>query len=331
MSQATELVEIWRGDFLESLHLGHAVVCRADGEVVEAWGDPDKVILPRSSSKMFQALPLVESGAAEAFGLTDRQLALACASHDGAAIHTEAVEAWLGALGLREQDLICGPQRPMSESSADGLIRNGIVAGRCHNNCSGKHSGFLCLSQHLGADLDYVGLQHPVQRAVLDAFEDMTGETSPGHGIDGCSAPNYACSLKGLARAGARIGSPVGSDLRARASTRVVDAMRSFPEMVAGEGRACTELMRAAGGSVALKTGAEGVYLAILPDAGLGIALKIEDGATRAAECAIAGLLVKYSMLDPKNPAAIKRLHGPIKNFAGIETGHMRLSAGFLP
>ncbi|MGB8623813.1 MAG: asparaginase, partial [Paracoccaceae bacterium] len=201
MTQAVPMVEVWRGAFLESLHRGHAVICDAAGQVVEAWGDPDKVILPRSSVKMIQALPLIESGAAAAAGLSEAQLALACASHQGAAIHTDMVRAWLADLGLGDDDLRCGPEVPRDRETKHAMIRAYGTPCQYHNNCSGKHSGFLTLARHLGAGPEYVDPSHPVQLAVREAFEDVTGMASPGFGIDGCSAPNFATTVHGLARA----------------------------------------------------------------------------------------------------------------------------------
>ncbi len=328
MSGAVDLVEVWRGDLLESVHQGHAVICDDAGEIVQAWGDPAKVIYPRSSAKMIQALPLIESGAADAFGLKQSQLALACASHQGAVIHTDPVGAWLKDLDLGDNDFRCGPQEPRDPADRNALIRAGETPCRIHNNCSGKHAGFLTLSKHLNGGPEYVDIIHPVQTACKAAFEETTGESSPMFGIDGCSAPNHASTLHGLARAMAFFASAqTRNDTRSKAAASLVQAMVTYPELVAGEGRACTELMRAMDGKVAIKTGAEGVFIGILPEQKLGIALKISDGATRASECVMAALLVKCGVLDAKHPAAIARMTPPITNFAGLTTGHIRPSA----
>lgn len=326
MPDAEIMVEIWRGPLAESLHRGHAVVCDAAGRIHAAWGDPEHLILPRSSVKMLQALPLLESGAADAAGLTAEHLALACASHQGAPIHTTRVLRWLADLGLSEHDLRCGVHPPQDDTTRHGLICASHAPGQVHNNCSGKHAGFLTLARHLGAGPEYVDPDHPVQRAARAAFEDMTGAPSPGFGIDGCSAPNFACTLHGLARAMARMAAARedDADARSRAAARLVAAMRAHPDLVAGEGRACTELMRAAGGRVALKTGAEAVFTAILPDAGLGIALKIEDGATRASECAIAAILVRLGALDAGHPAVRRRLNPELRSWRRFEAGAIR-------
>lgn len=326
MVNPAPFAEIWRGPFLESVHSGHAVVCDDSGQIVHAWGNPEAVVLPRSSSKMIQALPLINSGAADKAGLGTEQLALACASHQGAAIHTDRVNVWLGTLGLSDDDFRCGPQEPSDRDAREGLIRADERPCQIHNNCSGKHSGFLTLNQHLGGDANYVDPSHPVQRACLEAFEVVTKETSPGYGIDGCSAPNYACTLHGMARAMAYFAAaPDGS-----AEARLHQAMRLHPDLVAGEGRACTELMRAMDGKVALKTGAEGYFIAILPELKRGIALKAACGTTRAAECAITALLVKLGVLDPNHPAALKRMNATIKNWRGIETGVLKPAAGLI-
>ncbi|MEM6939059.1 MAG: asparaginase [Pseudomonadota bacterium] len=323
MTQPVPFAQVWRGAFLESQHLGHAVICDDTGQIVEAWGDPDLTVLPRSSAKMIQALPLIRSGAAAALSLTPEHLALACASHQGAVMHTNRVEAWLSAIGCHETALRCGPQAPNDLEARDGLIRGALEPCQIHNNCSGKHTGFLTLAQHLGAGPNYIAPDHPVQRACLEEIERTSGQTSPGHAIDGCSAPNFALTLTGLARAMAHFAAAPAES----AETQLHQAMRRHPELVAGEGRACTELMHATDGKVALKTGAEGVFVAILPEKRMGVALKAACGTTRAAECAITALLARLKAIDPKHPAARKRMNAPIRNWRGIETGSLRPSA----
>ena len=328
MADAVPMVEVWRGTIAESHHRGHAVVCDAGGAIRAAWGDPDAVILPRSSCKMLQALPLVESGAAE--GLGSEQLALACASHQGAAIHVTRVARWLADLGLSEADLRCGPQVPDDGPERHRLRAEGEAPCQLHNNCSGKHAGFLTLNRRLAAGSEYVEIDHPVQRAVRGAFEEMCGAESPGWGIDGCSAPNFATTMRGLALAMARMADPRGlGPTREAAARRLVAAMVAHPLLVAGEGRACSELMTAMGGAVAVKTGAEAVFVAILPDRGLGVALKIEDGATRASECAIAALLVRLGAIAADDPATARRLNPQIFSRRGIPAGEIRPDAAF--
>ncbi|KAF0676497.1 asparaginase [Profundibacterium mesophilum] len=330
MTRPPILIELTRGNLVESVHAGHAAICDSSGSVIEGWGDPVTVIYPRSSCKMMQALPLVESGAADAAGLTDAQLALACASHEGAALHADAVRAWLARQGQGEDDLLCGTEMPRDRDLREALIRAGEAPCQVHNNCSGKHAGFLTLTRHLKAGPDYVALDHPVQKAVRSSFEEVTGLESPGYGIDGCSAPNFATTVAGLATAMARFAAAgTGSGARDAAMARLTGAMIAHPDLVAGQGRACTELMRAAGGAAAVKTGAEAVFVAILPRQKLGVALKIVDGGTRAAEAAIAALLVHLGVLAADDPAVLRRVDAPIMNRAGLQVGQVRRAAGF--
>ncbi len=326
MANPIDLVEVWRGDLLECVHQGHAVVCDDSGQIVQAWGDPEAIIYPRSSCKMVQALPLLESGAGA--HLTDEQLALVCASHNGAAIHTDRVGAWIKEMGLTDDAFRCGPQMPADRDARNGLIRSDQSPCQVHNNCSGKHAGFLTLTQHLNAGPEYDQIDHPVQQACKAAFEEVTQESSPMYGIDGCSAPNHACSLHGLARSMAFFASAGDrSDARSQAAAKLTQAMARHPDLVAGETRACTDLMRAMAGRVSIKTGAEGVFIAIIPEKRLGVALKITDGATRASEAAIAAILVKLGVLDAGHPATIARMTPPVKNRRDMVTGQIRPSA----
>ncbi|MFN5997978.1 MAG: asparaginase [Paracoccaceae bacterium] len=326
---AVPMLEVWRGGLLECVHDGHAVICDAKG-IVASWGNPDAVIFPRSSAKMIQALPLIETGAAAARGLTDRHLALACASHEGADLHVGMAGRWIADLGLTEADLRCGAHEPDNRAERDRLIQAGEKPCQLHNNCSGKHSGFLTVTQHLKAGPEYIEIDHPLQRAIRAATEETTGETVAGWGVDGCSAPNFAMSVAGLARSMATFANARdGNGARESAMHRLTRAMASHPELVSGEGRACTELMRAMDGRVALKGGAEAVYVAIVPEKGLGIALKIVDGSERGSRAAIAALLARIGVLDPAHPAAVRRMSAAQHNWRGMETGFYRLAEGF--
>lgn len=324
---AAEMIELWRGDLREGLHRGHAVIADRKG-VVEVWGDPAAVIYPRSSCKMIQALPLIESGAADAAGLGPEHLALSCASHNGAALHVERVGDWLENLGMTEADLRCGSHRPQDSAEARRLTCSGEAPCQLHNNCSGKHAGFLTLNRHLRGGSEYVEIDHPIQQAIRQTTAEVCANEIAGWGVDGCSAPNFAVPLQGLAHAMASFAAP-NADRRGDAMTRLVEAMVAHPDLVAGEGRACTKLMRAMDGRVAVKTGAEAVFIAILPERGLGVALKIEDGATRASEAAITALLIHLGALDPDHPVVAELLTGPQRNWRGRETGGLRAAPGF--
>ncbi|MEM6942107.1 MAG: asparaginase, partial [Pseudomonadota bacterium] len=329
MTKAVPLTEIWRGPIVESLHLGHAMICDHHGTLLHAWGDPDAIVYPRSSAKMLQALPLVESGAAN--DLSDERLALACASHQGAAIHTDAVHAWLADMGLTDDDLRCGLQMPQDRLAFNNLIKTDGKPCQAHNMCSGKHAGFIALAQHLEEPGNYVDVDHPVQKACLAVFEDLTEVKSPGYGLDGCTAPNFITTMHGMARAmGWFSAAREGNSARARAAARLVNAMYENPVLVAGEKRAATELMRACNERVALKDGAEGYFIAILPEQKLGVALKILDGSMRAANCAITTLLVRLGVLDPDHPTAKRFMNAPIRNKNKIEIGQIKPVDGLL-
>ncbi|MBL9049049.1 MAG: asparaginase [Tabrizicola sp.] len=326
---AVPVLETWRGGILENAHVGHAVIADAKG-VVRTWGNPEAVIFPRSSAKMMQALPLLETGAAAARGLTDTHLAFACASHEGADLHVSMAGRWIADLGLSESDLRCGAHEPDNRTERDRLIRAGEKPCQLHNNCSGKHSGFLTVTQHLKAGPEYVEIDHPLQKAVRAATEELTDETVAGWGVDGCSAPNFAMSVKGLARAMAQYATArEGQGARESAMHRLTRAMATHPEFVSGEGQTCTELMRAMGGKVAVKGGADGVYVAIVPEKSLGIALKIVDGSSRAKDAAITALLASIGVLDPAHPAAVKRMAPVLRNWRGLETGFLMMAPGF--
>lgn len=326
MSDPVDFVELWRGGRLESKHTGHAVVVDGAGEIVHAWGDPHFVTYPRSSAKMIQALPMVESGIADKAGLSTEQLALSCASHSGAAIHTSRVQRWLADLDLDDSAFNCGPQWPADVPARDGLIKGDASPCKYHNNCSGKHCGFLTVVKANGWGPEYVAADHPLQVGIQQTFEEVTDMASQGWGIDGCSAPNHATSIYAMANAMAKFANAVEGDARGTAMVRLRNAMMEHPELIANEDRACTHLMRAARGKLAVKTGAEGFFIAILPELKLGVALKVTCGTTRASECAMAAILCKLGVLDADDPAVKAYRNPDLKNFAGLITGDMRPS-----
>lgn len=325
------LVELTRGNTVESSHRGSIAICDADGRLKASWGNIETPVFARSAFKSLQALPLVETGAATAFSLSDEELALACASHSGEAMHTERVQAWLRRLDCTDQDLVCGPHAPFHEPTSRDMIRKGQEPCRAHNNCSGKHSGFLTLARHLQAPIKaYENPQHPAQKLVRQAIAETCGvpaEAMPV-GIDGCAAPNYAIPLRNLGLAMAKIGTGVGlSADRANAAKRVLKAWRTHPRLVSGTGRACGDLIEASTGGTVVKTGAEAVFLASIPEHGLGLALKIDDGGTRAAETVMARLLVLLGVADVTNPLIAKHVHPPIKNWRGDVVGERRATS----
>ena len=322
------LVEITRGGLVESIHRGAIAVANASGEIVFVLGDLETPVYPRSSLKPIQALPLLELGAADAFGLGDEEIALACASHSGEPMHTTRVAGWLKRIGCGESDLACGAHPSRYEPVAEEMIRRGEKPTRIHNNCSGKHTGFLSVARHWDIGTHgYEKHDHPVQRAVAKALGELTGIAGEfPWGIDGCAAPNFAVPLAAQARAFALFAAPDSlPPERAKACRRIVRAMTTHPELVSGTGRSCAILMRSCGGRAAVKIGAEGFYAGMIPERGLGIVLKIDDGASRGAETAMAAILDRLGVLGADN-AARDLLRGPIVNTRGETVGERRPS-----
>jgi L-asparaginase II len=325
------LVEVLRGTLVESRHRGAVAVADADGATVLAIGDVTTPIFPRSAVKALQALPLVETGAADAFGFGDEELALACASHSGEAEHVAGVTRMLAKAGLDAAALRCGAHWPMSQSAVAMVARATGEPSALHNNCSGKHAGFLCVACAKGIDhADYWRPQHPVQREVRAVLEDLTGAalSEDRCAIDGCSVPTWAIPLQNLAHAFAKFGTGQGlAPERARAAARLRAACTQKPWHVAGTGRFCTEIMQLFGARVFVKTGAEGVYCGALHELGLGIALKCDDGAGRAAQAVMAAIIARFLPLDDAERAALMCFERPtLRNWNGFEIGALRVS-----
>ena len=287
---------------VESRHRATVAVVDNAGKVVLRAGDIDRPTYPRSAIKPLQALAIIETGAAERFSVSDTELALASASHVAEPFHTEAVLAWLARIGCTEEDLECGAHWPLDRGTAEALFRAGGHASPVHNNCSGKHAGFLTVAHQLGVDLNgYIGLEHPVQQRVLGILEQMTGLDlgAAPRGIDGCGIPQFGAPLGNLALAMARFADPHDQpDARQAAIHRIQHAMATEPHMVAGTGRFASRVMAAAAPGVLLKGGAEGFYAAALPNLGLGVALKVDDGATRAAEVVMGRVLCRLGAIE---------------------------------
>ena len=329
MTDNPVLIGITRGEMTESMHRGAYAVIDDEQSVVFRAGDIDKLIYPRSSLKPLQALPLIETGAAHHWGLGNLELALTCASHNAESKHIDVVLAWLQRIGLCENSLGCGSQPPTDRSARTQLILENSSPGPRHNNCSGKHTGFLSTAQYLNESVEgYLDIEHPVQQRVKDVLREMTLEnidTNPV-GVDGCGAPIFGMSLRGLAIAMARYGSGAGlSARRATAASRFYSAMVHEPFMIAGSGRWCTRAMKLTGTRLAVKGGAEGVYCGTVPGRRIGIALKIDDGGRRAAEAVMGLLLARFSGLDSETSGELRKLAlPPLLNSNGLEVGGTR-------
>jgi len=335
------LVEATRGGIVESAHRGALAVVDARGATVHALGDVGRPVFPRSAVKVLQALPLVASGAADAFALGDEELALACASHNGQAAHVATAARMLAKAGFDESTLECGVHWPTHEVAQRELAATATPLSQLHNNCSGKHAGFLCvgclMARAQGRDArefvrGYVRAEHPVMREITASLQAATGcdlSRAP-QGTDGCSIPTFGIALPQLALAFARVGSGVGLDPEcARAAARLRAAVARAPFFVGGDGRFDTRVMERLGARVFCKVGAEGVFCAALPEQGLGVAIKVDDGNTaRAAEVVMAAAIEALVRLDDDERAFVHRLSDvTLRNWNGIEVGALRASA----
>ncbi|HEX5631844.1 MAG TPA: asparaginase [Gemmatimonadales bacterium] len=321
-------VEGTRGGQVESVHRVSAAVVDADGRLLLASGTPDLVTFWRSAAKPFQALPFVADGAADRFGFADDAVALACASHSSEPEHVALAGAMLAQVGRREDDLSCGPHVPLSPVIAERVARGHVRQTPLWSNCSGKHAAMLATCLHHGWPLaGYTEAAHPLQRRIvaeIARWSDVPAE-SIGLGVDGCTTCCFALPLRAMALAYARLGTSAEP-----AATRVREAMMAHPYLVAGNERPCTDLMAAGAGTVLAKLGADGVYSAALPTAGLGIAIKVEDGDMRAIPLALLAVLRELVPVLPSldrvldAPEVARHAELPIRNTRGAVTGYLR-------
>ncbi len=324
-------VEVTRGKLVESRHRGLAVVVDGDGKVVYSAGAIETPTFPRSSCKAMQALPLVESGAADAYGFGQKELALACSSHSGEDEHAALAASMLKRAGRDESVLECGAHWSFEQKVLIHQARTLDKPSALHNNCSGKHAGFICACCHAGDDpRGYAGYEHPLQVEIRAVMADLTGTplSRDNCGTDGCSIPTYAVPLVGLARGFAKMATGKGiGPQRAAAAKRLIEACMAEPFYVAGTGRFCTRLMQVAPGRIFAKTGAEGVFCAILPEKGLSLAVKCEDGSSRAAESMIAALLARYFDKHSAEHAALMGMaNHAMHNWIGLHVGDVRVT-----
>ncbi len=308
-------VENLRGSVLESRHRVHVAVVDGAGRLVASAGDPEYRTFWRSAAKPFQAMSLVQDGVVERVGLTRQDLALACASHSSEPGQVALVREFLQRVGCSERDLMCGPHRPLSDAVAKDYEMRGLRLTAIYSNCSGKHTGMLALAKHHGWPTEfYARLDHPVQQRCLKAVSEYTDKSTSeiGVAVDGCGVACFAVPLRNMALAYTRLDGPI------------LEAMVHHPELIAGQGRPCTELMQAHPGRVVTKVGAEGVYSALLIREGLGVTLKVEDGHSVASGLAIAAVLAELG-LKPQPASSLKRA---ITNSRGETVGEMRVSGG---
>jgi L-asparaginase II len=327
------VVEVWRGEVVESQHRVHIAVVDAQGQLRAFSGNPDTITFARSAIKAFQTLPLVQEGVADRYEFSEQELALCCASHNGEARHVETARAMLKKIGADEDALACGAHVPMGKAAAEQLERSGRKPGRIHNNCSGKHAGMLALARYYSWPLvGYHLPEHPVQQRMLTEVARWSNmqQDEIAIGVDGCGVSTFALPISKMATAFAALAAAARRGESSAA--RVVNAMSRHPEYVAGTDRLCTDLMRAARGRIFAKVGAEGLYCAGIPGAELGIALKVEDGATRASEPALIAVLRALGLLADEEVAPLARYAEPdIMNTREERVGSIRAQVTLEP
>jgi L-asparaginase II len=316
------IAEVTRGSIVESRHRGAYVVCDAKGKILISAGDVSAPIYPRSAIKAFQCLPMIESGAADAFGLTDEEIALCCSSHNGEAEHVRVAKSILAKCQIEENCYECGAHYPSSKEATYELVRHGEKPQQIHNNCSGKHAGMLALAKQLGVDnREYVKLNHPVQKAIAHTIEKLceVDLSQAPVGVDGCSVPTWAMPLHNMALGFAKL-----CDETYAPYERIIRAARNHPFMIAGTGRFDTRVMQAVP-RLFMKFGAEGVFCGSIPHAGLGFAVKCDDGAARAVEVAMISVALKLDVWTPEERAKLVSFHhDTLKNWRKIEVGEVR-------
>lgn len=319
------LVESKRADLVESVYRGAFAAVNEKGELIDSIGEINSLFFPRSALKPLQVMGLMVSGAANAYNITPEEVALACASHNGEEIHRNLVWHWLTRIGVKVDDLACGAHTPMGRDAAKELFRLGNKPTRLHSACSGKHAGFLTLTKFRKHDIHgYADLSHPTQQEVARYMMDFVEADLLKNptGIDGCQAPVLSLTLQQFAYGMARLTKPKGlPESMQEATRRVITSMRSHPILLAGEDRICTQVTAGCDGDVILKMGAEGVFSGCLPRKGIGFALKIDDGNTKASEIAIASILQKRLKL--KHPILLQWSEQTLKNWNKVKVGHI--------
>jgi len=320
------IAQILRGQTVESSHLIDAVVVDSRGKVVESFGQISNPTFPRSAIKMIQALALLESGASDAFALSLKRISLACASHQGEEIHTSEVRDWLDKIGLSSSSFECGAHYPYDEQTKFKMIRENQKPSALHNNCSGKHCGMLTTALFLKENpAGYSKYDHPVQvrlRKILGELAGINYDLAPW-GIDGCGIPTYAIPLEKMAVSmSALLAESDSSSVRKQAAQHILQAVTAEPEMISGTKGLCSKIIRISNGRSIAKTGAEGIYAGLIPAQGLAMALKVRDGATRAAELAAVHLLQKFKGLNESETSQVLPLTDAVlTNWSGTKIG----------
>jgi L-asparaginase II len=313
-------VLVYRGKEIESKHTFTYVVSDSNAKPLPGSDTIEKMIYPRSAIKPFQAISYITTGTYAASGSTDEELSLACASHNAEKIHVNCVQNWLQRNSLSAKHLACGPALPDHKEDIQFLYENKISPDSTYNNCSGKHTAMVLTARHMGWDMaTYNKAGHPLQKMILDNIETLCNKKLDQNrvGIDGCTLPNYMMSLQELSIAAVNFTNAAEKSQTVfdKACNQILNAIAKYPIMIGGHGRLCSKIAEVTEGRIIAKVGAEGIYVAMIRDQKLGIALKIEDGAFRAVEVALVHLLKKFDLLKPQELEKLQKwVESPIYN-----------------
>ena len=323
-------IEVTRGGMVESIHRGVCVISDAKGEIYKSWGNHERQIYPRSAIKPLQAIPVVASGAAESLKMNSAELALCCASHSGEKIHTEKVFKWLERLGLDSADLECGPQMPSDQATAEHLIHVNELPLSLHNNCSGKHAGMLTTAIHKKQPtIGYTKPDHPIQMDLIGLIGELGNIdlSVTARGLDGCGIPVFGIPIKSVALAMAKLADPdILEHSKKEACIQITEACSKNPIMISGTNKINTLMQIETAGKALVKGGAEGVYTAAINSLGLGVCIKIDDGAGRAASLAMLAVMSKLNVLSEDSVQKIKKFgFDEVRNWAGTLVGKIEI------
>ena len=317
------MVEVTRNGFTESTHYGVAVLINSSGEILQEWGNSNRLIYPRSALKPIQSLNLYKDGVAKALGLSDDLIALTTASHHAENIHQKMINNWLKKINLKEKHLSCGPSWPWNIKDQFKAHSKYKVKRKIFHNCSGKHCGHLAVSKYKNLPIkNYQNKDHPIQKDLIKLIEDLSKYKIKNIGVDGCTLPNPLIPLKKFAFAMAQLADYKKLNEYSTIAKRIFDSCVKFPEITGGSKSINSILTKLSKGKIFVKNGAEGVFVAIIPEQKSALAVKIIDGASRAAEVAIAGLLSELKIINNEKINKIKKI--PIKNSANQIIGSMK-------
>jgi len=321
------VAKVYRGPIVDLTHIGHVAVVDCDGKILHSYGDAKRVTYIRSSAKPMQAIVAVESGAVDAYGISEEELALLCASHNGEKIHTDSVKSILDKAKLSVENLQCGTHPSLNPTIAKELEKEGIVLDNSNSNCSGKHSGMLLGTSYLGENIeDYLNISHPVQQRILKTVAEICEYEKDDIvvGTDGCGVPVHALPLYKYAQGIAKLSKPeVLGEKREKSAKRVIKAMVTYPYMVAGRDRLCTDLMRVCKGKLFAKLGADGYYAVGIIGKGVGLTFKSEDGSIPVVEALAVHTLYRLGYINKDEFYALEKYHKiEVKNHRGEIVGH---------